>query len=253
MPPRPSVLAVAWALVWTTGTEAGDRCRDEAAVVAQLVPRQQTILSSEMTGRIDRLSLKEGMTVVAGQTLVVFDCAAEWARLERARMSATVAKRKYDAAKRLLTLSSSAELEAEVAAADAARAEAEVKTEAAVTSKCVIKAPFKGRVADIGVFEHQFVGAGQVLMRMFDDEALEVEFLAPSSWLSWLRPGQGLQLDVAETGTTHDVRVTRLGANVWPVSHTVKVIGEVVHRTPDLMVGMSGRVFIASPEAAAKP
>lgn len=241
-------------LTWMAGAAAAaDLLSDDANIVAQLVPRQQTVLSSEIASRIDRLSLREGMTFAAGQILVAFDCAVERAKLERARAAATAAERKFDAAKRLLAFNSSTELETEVAAAEAAKAQAEVNAEAAVVSKCVIKAPFRGKVAEVSVFEHQFVNAGQILMRIFDDDALEAEFLAPSSWLAWLRPGQRLQLDVTETGTTHDVRITRLGANVWAVSHTIKVMGEVIYRTPDLMVGMTGKVRPVPASAATHP
>lgn len=227
------------------GAAASEPLPGETEILAQLAPRQQTVLSSEIAGRIDRLPLKEGMAFKAGQLLASFDCAVEKARVRRAKAQATAARKKLSVAERLLEFNSSTALETEVAAAELAKAQAEVHAEAAIVSKCRLEAPFAGKVAEVSVFRHQFVKAGQPLMRVIDDSALEVEFLAPSSWLSRLRPDQVFDIEVVETGTKHSVRVARLGADIDPVSHSIKVVGEIAERPRGLMAGMTGRIRIA--------
>ncbi|CAK0764628.1 hypothetical protein WCLP8_3730004 [uncultured Gammaproteobacteria bacterium] len=48
--------------------------------------------------------------------------------------------------------------------------------------------------------EHQYVQAGQPLLEILDDSVLEVEFIAPSSWLAWLKAGASFKVTVEETG-----------------------------------------------------
>ena len=52
--------------------------------------------------------------------------------------------------------------------------------------KCQISAPYAGRIAEQKIREQQYAQAGQPLLDIIDDSVLELEFLVPSRWLSWL-------------------------------------------------------------------
>jgi len=146
-----------------------------------------------------------------------------------------------------LELGSGGALEADVATAEAAKAQARLQSALVVLSKCAIAAPFPGRIVEQKVREHQYVQAGQAMLEILDDSALEVEFIAPSRWLAWLKPGTPFQLQVDETGHTYPAKVSRLGAKVDPVSRSVKITGEIGGGVAELMAGMSGRILISAP------
>ena len=95
--------------------------------------------------------------------------------------------------------------------------------------------------------EQQFVQPGQALVDILDDTSLELEFLVPSAWLRWLKPGQQLKVTIDETRKTYPARFTRIGAKVDPVSQSVKVAATIDGTFPELIAGMSGRV-IAAPQ-----
>jgi multidrug efflux pump subunit AcrA (membrane-fusion protein) len=102
-------------------------------------------------------------------------------------------------------------------------------------------------VAEQRVREQQYVQAGQPLLDIIDDSVLELEFLVPSRWLAWLRPGGLFQVTIDETGKTYPAKFTRIGARVDPVSQSVKVAAAVYGRFPELMAGMSGRIQVTQP------
>jgi len=214
---------------------------------AQLSPRRFTTLSSELPARIERISVREGERFREGQVLVAMECSVQRANLEKARAALAAAERTSSVNKRLHEMNAGGALEADVAAAEALKAKAEVSAGAAIVSKCVIPAPFPGRVVDLKVREQQFVQPGNPMMEIIDDSVLEVEFLAPSKWLAWLRPGGAFQIAVDETGRTYPAKVARLGAKVDPVSQSVKVVGEIGGSFPELLSGMSGRVVMPGP------
>lgn len=235
------VLAVTLLPVTAAAGEAG------ADIRAQLSPRRYTTLSSELGARIEKISAKDGERFKNGQVLVALDCSVQRANMEKARAQLSAAEKTSAVNRRLVDMNAGGGLEADVAAAEAQKARAEVNAGAALVAKCVVNAPFAGRVADLKVHEQQFVQPGAPMMEILDDSVLEVEFLAPSKWLSWLKPGGGFQVAVDETGRSYPAKVARLGARVDPVSQSIKVTGEITGGFPELLAGMSGKVIMAPP------
>jgi membrane fusion protein (multidrug efflux system) len=217
----------------------------EAPIPAQLVAFQHTSLSAELPAKIDRITVKEGERFKAGQVLVAFDCSIQKAVLDEARAVLAAADKTKAAHKRLLELNSTGSLEMENAISDAAVAQAKANSAQAVVSKCTITAPFGGRVAERKAQAHQYVQAGQALLDILDDSALDAEFIIPSALAPKLKAGRGVEILVDETGKAYPARIARLGAKADPVSHSVKVIAEIKGEFPDLMAGMTGKVRMA--------
>ena len=135
-------------------------------------------------------------------------------------------------------------LDLELSRAAVQKAKADVSLGTALVQKCEIRAPFAGRVVEQKVREEQVVQPGQPLLEILDDTSLELEFIAPSSWLSWVAPGQAFDVRIDETGKTYPAQFTRIGARVDPVSQTVKIAGRITGQHPELMAGMSGVVRV---------
>jgi len=210
---------------------------------AQLTPRRYTTLAAEVGARIQRLSVAEGGAFGEGQTLVVFDCTVQQAQLDKARAELDAAQATLKSNERLLELNSVGQLELELSRSAVGRARAEVGMHEAVLSKCTVRAPWSGRVAEQKAREQQFVQPGQPLLEILDDSALELEVLVPSSWLVWLRPGQRLRVQIDETRRSYPARFVRIGARADAVSQSVKVAAAIDGRHPELVAGMSGRVL----------
>lgn len=214
---------------------------------AQLMPRQFTVIAAEIGARINHLPLAEGSAFKAGQTLIGFDCSLPQAQLKKAQAEYDAARHTLTANQRLLELNSIGRLEVDLARTALDKAAAEVAVQQAVLSKCSIRAPFSGRIAEQKVRAQQYVQPGQALLDILDDSVLELEFLVPSAWLGWLKPGVAFQVDIDETGKTYPARFNRIGARVDPVSQSVKVAAAIDGRFPDLIAGMSGKVRVSPP------
>ncbi len=244
-------VAMALALLTVTAASAQDQGRGGGGggqdIRAQLSPRRFTTLSSELAAKVERITVKDGERFREGQPLVSLDCMVQRAQLEESRATMVAAEKTYAVNRRLHEMNAGGALEAEVAAAEVAKNRAKINAGAAVVSKCNVAAPFPGRVVEIKVHDHQFVQAGQAMLEILDDAVLEVEFLAPSRWLSWLRAGHAFQISIDETGRSYPAKVARLGAKVDPLSQSVKVVAEVAGNFPELLAGMSGRVQLAPP------
>jgi len=214
---------------------------------AQLTPRQYTTLSSEMAARIDRIATRVGERFKKGDILVAFDCAAQKAQLAHAQAVLTQAEKTFVINQRLMQLKSTGQLELDIAAAEVEKAKADRLAAEAAVAKCTIIAPFDGIAVDQKAREFQYTNAGQPLLDILDDHGLEVELIAPSRWLAWLKPGMAFKVEIHETEKAYAAKVTRLSGRVDPVSQTIKVIGEITQTSPELMAGMSGRAVITPP------
>lgn len=220
---------------------------DRQEIRAHLVPVRYTTLASEIGARVRKIPFAEAQAFKAGEVLVSLDCSVQQAYRDKARAELLGAEAALQANERLARLNSLSQLELVLSGTAVQRASAELGAHDALIEKCTVLAPFNGRVAEQKVREQQFVQPGQALLDILDDSALEVEFLAPSSWLRWLREGQTLRVAIDETRRTYPARFTRIGARVDPVSQSVKVVATIDGRFPELMPGMSGRVQVAPP------
>jgi membrane fusion protein, multidrug efflux system len=215
---------------------------------AQLTARQYTTLSAEIAGRIDRIATRTGERFAKGDVLVVFDCAIQRAQVARAQAVLTQGEKTYAINQRLVQLRSMGQLELELAAAEVEKGKADLAAANAAAGKCQIAAPFAGVTVEQKAREFQYATPGQALLDILDDRALEIELIAPSRWLGWLKPGTTFQLHVDETGRDYPARIMRLGGRVDPVSQSIKVIGEIIAAAPELMAGMSGRASMSPPQ-----
>jgi RND family efflux transporter MFP subunit len=215
---------------------------------AQLTPRHYTTLSGEIAARIDQIATRVGEHFRKGDVLVEFDCAIQHAQVARARAVVTQAEKTQAINARLVALHSMGQLELEVSQAEVLKAKADLAAADATASKCSIAAPFAGITVEQKAREFQYTTPGQPLLDVLDDRSLEVELIAPSRWLSWLKADYPFQVHIDDNDRNYQARVTRLGGRVDPVSQSIKVIGEIVGEAPELMAGMSGRATMTPPQ-----
>ncbi len=224
------------------GADAAAQEALDTPLPAQVVAVRQTVLSAEIAGKIDRLPLREGDRFAKGDLLIGLDCAIQRAHLDEARAVLDAAETASAVHQRLQALNSASTLETELARAEAAKARAKLSSARTVVSKCTVKAPFAGRVVRRHVRAHQYVRAGQAVLGILDDSALEVDFILPSGWIPGVVVGQPVRFHVSETGATYDGTLARLGAKVDAVSHSLTAVATLDGPTPGLLPGMTGQV-----------
>ena len=217
------------------------------SVRVRVSARSHAVLSSQTSGRIVKVAVRDGERFREGDVLVRLDDSL--IRLQAARSRAAYRRQEtiHGMIKELAELGTKGEAEVEVADMDLEQARAEMESMALVLSRTTVTAPFSGRVADVFAKESQYVAEGQPLLEILDDSTLELEFIVSSHWLRWFRPGHRFEVTVEETGKTYQAVLQRLGGKVDPLSQSVKAYADLVEPAPELMEGMSGAAAITSP------
>lgn len=242
--------SICWLLLLTGGLSMSVSAQQPAMSNArtqirmQLTPAQETVLSSEIAGRLSAVTVKEGASFQQGDTLMSMDCQLHQARLQKAQAQAEEAQKVLTVNEQLDRLGSISVLEVDIASARLSAAQAEANLMQGIAERCIIKAPFSGKVAELLVNAHQFVAEGQQLMAIVDDSELDVEMVVPSRWLSQLSVGQSFSLQVDETGNEYPAQIDRFGATIDAVSQSVKVFASISGEHPELKPGMSGTAIL---------
>ena len=213
-----------------------------ATIRAQLTAVNYTTLAAEIGAKVATINFKEGESFVAGQVLIALDCSIQTAQLQRVQATFSIAERNYLANRRLLNHGAVSRLEVENAESEFQKTKAELAELTAVFNKCKIIAPFSGKVVEQRIRPEQYVQAGQALIELLDQAALEVEFIAPSLWYPRIRKNDLLTIRIDETGKPYPIRVERIGAKIDAVSQTMKIIAVIDGKFEELSPGMSGSI-----------
>lgn len=239
----PSALAMLLALL--AAPAHGEETTGELRV--QLSPVRQTVLSSEIAGKLTELTVKEGDSFKKDQRLAAFDCSVQRAQLNRSEAAQRGAQKKLEVAKRLDALESISQAEVAQAQADMAVAQAESGVGRAMLGRCNLVAPFAGRVSQRMVQRYQHVAEGTELLAIYDDSAYQLELIVPSAWMAWLKPGLDFDVQLDETGQRYPAQIERLGAAIDPLSQSLKVFARITGDSSGLLPGMSGAALLQPP------
>lgn len=200
-------------------------------------------LRSTLALPVSRAPLREGQRFAKGDRLLAFDCRTLAAERRAAKAGARAAGLEAKAKRRLLAHGAAGRGEVERAAAVHAQASARRDALAAKMSSCEWRASFAGRVVRLGARPGEVPRAGEPVLTVIDDTRLDVELVAPSRWLSWIEPGATFTVAIEETGRSFPTTIETLGAEVDPVSRTVRLYGSVPTGA-GVLPGMSGQATL---------
>jgi RND family efflux transporter MFP subunit len=219
-------------------------------VLAQLSAVNYTTIAAEIPARVQDIPFKEGQSFKKGQALVVFECSTQQAQHQKSKAVLSIAERNYLTNKELFDLGSVGRVALENSFSEFQKAKAENDELSFVVARCRILAPYNGAVVEQKVRSQQFVQVSQPLLDILDNSAMELEFIVPSKWASWLVVNYAFKIKLDETKKEYPARVTRINGKIDPVSQTFKAAAVIDGNFPELSPGMSGVLNIQPPKTA---
>ena len=175
---------------------------EDAPMRVVLVPAREAKISSAMEGRVLEVPLQEGMSFNRGDVLARFDCSTRSAERAIAEARHEKARLRHQSQQQLQLLDAVSDLDVQLAAADLLEAEAVLALAKVDEQRCVIRAPYNGRIVKAVVNQFEILSANAGMFQIVSTEKLRAELLVPSNWLTWLEHGQALEITVKELGIT---------------------------------------------------
>ena len=178
---------------------------------ALVVASQKAVLSSELAAKIDNIPVKEMDRFKKGDLLIQFDCSLYEAQKDVVNANANSALIKVESDQQMFQMRTIGKYDLELS-----------------------KSEYEKAKAELLIAELNLKHAG---------DALIIEMVVSSEWVSWLTIGQPIVVFIDEIKKEFNATVSGIGANVDPVSQTIQLKGTIIDVSPALLAGMSGRVI----------
>ncbi len=150
-------------------------------------------LSAELNARMTAVHRREGESFSKGEVLITFDCEKQASELAAARAEEAINRIAYENSVELDKRKAIGRFEVAQNQARLDKAKAQTGLLERRMRDCAIVAPFDGRVAELKARAHETSAPNQPLLRLVSAAGLEVELIAPSAWLRWLKAGQTMR------------------------------------------------------------
>ncbi len=225
--------------------------------VGRVIPNRQVVLSSEVGGVIESFQVDVGDRVTMGQVLAKIDptdyqlsLAEAKANLIVSQSQLKIAERSFQRSKNLLPEkvithesfeNDEAERDSARASLDRARVLVDIAKEK--LQKTVIKAPFKGLIAERMIEKGQTISMGQSMLTLVDLNPMRVKVFLTESDYMHLDPEDPVSVEIeASPGLFFQGKIDRIGIKADDRTNSFDV--EILVDNPDLKLkaGMTARV-----------
>lgn len=201
----------------------------------------RTMLSSEIGGKIVFIQKNNGDYFEKNETLAKIDCDIYIAERDKIKVKRDLLQIKYDKSKHLSTLNSVGHFEVKTAELELQEQELELKIATINANRCEIKAPFFGRIVDKKAAKYQNIKPQEELFEIINNDSLEIRTVVPAKWLSWLKIGQEININIDELDVNLKSKILQIDSVVDPKSQTVNLRAKI-ENTNNIIAGMSGTI-----------
>lgn len=236
------------------------------AVSGLLQPLRQTLLTAELEGRIEEITVRSGDKVAQGQLLARMDPQDLNSRIAESRANVAAARAQLDLAERTQQRNeelqaknfiSANSLDSSRSTLDSAREnlrarEAQLALALQALPKATIRSPLKGVVSDRAIEVGQHVGVNARLFSVVDLAELEFAAKLPVSEIAAIKVGQTVSLSVEGVSEPVEGRIERISPVAEDASRMIPVFIRVANRNEALKGGMvaRGQIVVAGRDKA---
>lgn len=248
--------------VQTAGTSTADM---QSTYPATIKGVQDVEIRPKVQGFLTQINVKEGQTVVSGQTLFVLDNETYQAQVRQAQAAVNTAQQQVNTAK--LTYENSQQLHAnkvigdyelqtsqnsfESAKAQLAQAQANLASAKEMLSFCYVKSPATGVVGTLPFKKGALVSASNVLTTVSNISSMEVYFSITERDAMAISQNGGLESIPAvklqlTDGTiyNHEGKVTKMSGVIDQATGSVQLIASFPNAEKVLKSGGTGTIII---------
>lgn len=165
----------------------------------------QATVRAKVSGDIDKVYVREGMSVRQGQVLAHMNTLEAHAHAEQNIASLEIAQRNYANNKRLFDQGFISATAFESAVSNLKAAQAAVSLTRKGVNDTVIRAPIAGQIAERNIEPGEKIAADTKLFVIIDPTRLEIEAHIPAEQMSTIAVGQMVRLQIADLPMTGKV------------------------------------------------
>ena len=204
-------------------------------------PIRKADLAAAMSARIEKIYVREGQRVTAGQLLLALDgrtaqLGAEQARAAAAASEAQAAQLDADyqrlqplAERGSIATSRLEQLESQRKAARAQASAAKIAADSArkAATNAVVRAPFAGTIVDLPHEVGEMAMTTSPVARLIDVSRLEIHVRVPARDLGRIAPGDVVTATFSQLGVSAQGTISLIGLEVDPTTSTAEAVAVI--------------------------
>lgn len=184
---------------------------------------QSVTLYPESAGRIQRVVVRAGQKVSAGQVIVELDNSVVQSSLAEIKTQLDLAQTLFDKQKRLWDQGIGSEVQFLQAKTQLEGLQKRLSTAQKQAAMSTVRAPFAGSVDEVFAKQGEYAAPGMPMARLISTGGLRLELDVPETYITRLKVGQKIALDFNSIGVKTTASISQVGDFINPDSRTFKV------------------------------
>lgn len=184
---------------------------------------QNVTLYPESAGRIQRLLVRSGQKVSAGQVLVELDNSVMQSSLAEIKTQLDLAQTLFDKQKRLWDQGIGSELQYLQVKTQLEGLQKRLATAQKQAAMANLRAPFAGTIDELFLKAGEYAAPGMAVARLVSSGGLRLELDVPETYITRLKVGQKIALNFNSIGLQTIASISQVGDFISADSRTFKV------------------------------
>ncbi|WP_425392189.1 efflux RND transporter periplasmic adaptor subunit [Ekhidna sp.] len=223
------------------GTES---LENKVNVTGSLIADESVVLNSELSGKVEKISFREGEKVKKGDIIVTLNDDEILAEIEKLQFTKKLNEDNEYRQKILLEKEAISREEYETALTTLNTVKSEIKVLQARLSKHYIKAPFSGITGFRDVAEGSYLNPGARITELYKVNPIKLEFKIPSKYISLVNNGDQLTFEVDGYEEQFTGKIYAVEPLIDPQTRSISIRAKASNDENKLYPGQFARVSL---------
>jgi len=205
----------------------------------------ETVLASELSGRVTTLNLPEGQSVRQGTLLMKLYDGDLQAQLKKLLVQERIQQTTISRQKELLNINGISQQEYDLNTLQLSNIQADIELLRSQISKTELRAPYDGKIGLKKISLGAFVTAGQAIATLRAEQSLKLDFSVPEKYATLLTIGKTLSFTISGDTNVHHATVMANEQSIEAATHNLKVRALVNEQSSTLVPGAFAKVLLS--------
>lgn len=184
---------------------------------------ENVTITTDLGGHVEKILVKKGDKVSAGQTLMILDDEVIRNQIEEINVALDLATTTYNKQKNLYDQNIGSEIQFLQAKNQMQSLQSKLATAKSQLDKTRVKSPIAGTVDAISVNEGEMANPGRMLARVVDLRKVEIQADASEKYVNNIQEGDSVKVKFSALGVTRDAVVQYVSQVIDPTNRTFHI------------------------------
>lgn len=207
-----------------------------------VIANESVDLKAEASGKITRLSFKEGSHVNKGDILLKINDSDLRAQLEKINLSLKLAKEKESRLKKLLSVGGISKEDYDIALNQLQSLEADKNLILAQIAKTEIIAPFSGTIGLKSISEGSYISPSITIASLQQTDPVKIDFSIPEKYSSIVQNGDSIHFTLSESQQVFGAKIFAIEPRIDLNTRTLQIRAICNNRKGKIYPGSFARI-----------